>query len=62
MFSGLCSNLNKQILANNLNNIAGQISNCRIILRLLDDFSMLSYTLSYGLGKHVGDCNINNKN
>lgn len=33
--------------------IATQIVNCRTILRFLDDFSMLQYTITYGLGKHV---------
>ena len=46
-------------LAESLNNISAQISNARVVLRLLDDFSMLSYTLTYGLGKHVRTFNTN---
>ena len=35
-----------------LQSISSQISNARVILRLLDDVPMLGTTLSYGLGKH----------
>ena len=34
--------------------VSSQISNARVILRLLDDVAMFNTTLSYGLGKHVG--------
>ena len=37
--------------------LAAELSNLRVMLRLIDDFSMLQYSLSYGIGKHV--CNIN---
>lgn len=36
----------------NFQAISSQISNARVILRLLDDVPMLGTTLSYGLGKH----------
>lgn len=52
MISGLYSKKNP-ILSKKFKTIANEISNARVILRLLDDFSMLSYTYSYGLGKHV---------
>ena len=35
-----------------LQSLSSQISNARVILRLLDDVPMLGTTLSYGLGKH----------
>ena len=53
MISG-CLNKNNR-LAISLKNLSSQISNARVILRLLDDYSMLTYTLSYGLGKAVRD-------
>ena len=52
MVSGL-GLVKSKSLSDTLNNISAQISNARVVLRLLDDFSMLSYTLTYGLGKHV---------
>lgn len=52
MFSGLYSKRNANF-ASKLEALSSQISNARVILRLLDDASMLSYTLTYGLGKHV---------
>ena len=33
--------------------LSSQISSCRTLLRFLDDFSMLDYTLEYGLGRNV---------
>ena len=49
MISGLCSkNTSKQ-----LKTISSQLSNARVVLRLIDDASMLRFTLSYGLGKFV---------
>ena len=42
-----------ELYSNKLIIISNEISNARVILRFLDDFSMLGYTLSYGLGKHV---------
>ncbi|GFG31951.1 hypothetical protein Cfor_01862 [Coptotermes formosanus] len=36
-----------------LETISGQLSACRIVLRLFDDIPMLNYTLTYGLGKQV---------
>jgi hypothetical protein len=45
--------LRKSELATGLANVSSQIANARVILRLLDDSSMLYYTLSYGLGKQV---------
>jgi peroxin-11C len=32
--------------------LSSEISNARAVLRLLDDTSMLGYTISYGLGRH----------
>lgn len=52
MYSGYKTKTNPS-LAKNLAKLSSQISNARVILRLLDDPSMLAYTLSYGLGKHV---------
>lgn len=52
MASGACSKPNDD-LSEKLKKIASQISDARVILRLLDDSSMLAYTLSYGLGRHV---------
>jgi hypothetical protein len=51
MLSGLC--VSGSSLKTNLSVVSTQIANARVILRLLDDPSMLSYTLSYGLGKSV---------
>jgi hypothetical protein len=51
MLSGLCPENSKK--REKLVILANQIVNCRTLLRFLDDFSMLHYTLSYGLGKHV---------
>jgi len=36
-----------------LETVSGQLSACRIVLRLFDDIPMLNYTLTYGLGKEV---------
>ena len=49
MISGLCSKNNSK----QLKTISSQLSNARVVLRLLDDASMLRFTLSYGLGKFV---------
>ncbi|XP_065054925.1 peroxisomal membrane protein 11C-like [Rhopilema esculentum] len=35
--------------------LAAELSNLRVMLRLIDDFSMLKYSLSYGIGKHEKD-------
>ena len=35
--------------------VSDALSECRVVLRLFDDLAMLSYTLSYGLGKQVLD-------
>ena len=43
----------RQPVSAKLKIISVQISNARTILRLLDDVTMLSYTLTYGLGKKV---------
>ena len=51
MLSGMFKN-NKKISIK-LKTISSQISNARVILRFLDDFSMFGYTVSYGLGKQV---------
>ena len=51
MLSGLCAK--ESSLAVGLKSVSSQISNARIVFRLLDDYSMLNYTLQYGLGKHV---------
>lgn len=53
MISGFCANSQRPKTSEKFKIISTQISNARIILRLLDDASMLSYTLKYGLGKHV---------
>ena len=57
MLSGLCANKSKtserEILRVKLKTVSEAIGNTRVILRLLDDYSMLRYTLAYGLGKHV---------
>ncbi|CAF0815916.1 unnamed protein product [Brachionus calyciflorus] len=50
-YSGLVSKKNSDY-SKKLYQLSSQISNARVILRLLDDPSMLAYTLSYGLGKH----------
>ena len=46
MLSGLFKNKKISI---KLKKISSEISNARVILRLLDDFSMFGYTISYGL-------------
>ena len=51
MISGLCEKNSR--LAVSLKKVSSQISNARIVFRLLDDYSMLHYTLLYGLGKTV---------
>ena len=51
MFSGVFKKNEK--LSLKLKKISSEISNARVILRFLDDFSMLGYTMSYGLGKQV---------
>lgn len=38
-----------------LNSFGSQLSNCRVILRLLDDFPQLSCTIEYGLGAQERD-------
>ncbi|XP_049946084.1 peroxisomal membrane protein 11C-like [Schistocerca serialis cubense] len=38
-----------------LNSFGSQLSNCRVILRLFDDFPQLSCTLEYGLGAQERD-------
>ncbi len=53
MCSGISSKSKNEDLALRLNKLSGEITNCRVVLRLVDDFSMLGYTLSYGLGKQV---------
>ena len=50
MLAGLTKSEKKCV---KLKNMASEISKARVVLRLLDDFSMLKYTLMYGLGKHV---------
>ena len=40
-------------LAQKLFRVGEALSNCRTILRLFDDLAMLTFTLSYGLGKQV---------
>jgi hypothetical protein len=52
MLSGTCSKQRPR-LAEKFKKISSDIANSRVVLRLLDDFSMLGYTLSYGLGKKV---------
>lgn len=52
MYSGLRER-NNPFFAKKLLKLSSQLSNARVILRLLDDPSMLLYTLSYGFGKHV---------
>ena len=51
MISGLLPK-NSQ-LGSNLKSVSSQISNARVILRFLDDYPMLTYTLTYGLGRSV---------
>lgn len=51
--SKMLSDLASDSSGQKLRKISAEISNCRVILRLLDDWSMLAYTLSYGLGKQV---------
>lgn len=53
MMSGWYARKNNNKLSAKFQIVSSQISNARTILRLLDDASMLSYTLTYGLGKHV---------
>lgn len=53
MLSGFCACNQRPKACETFKIISTQISNARVILRLLDDASMLSYTLKYGLGKHV---------
>lgn len=52
MISGLLVNKNSN-LSSKFKIVSSQISNARTILRFLDDSPMLSYTLTYGLGKQV---------
>ena len=52
MCSGIKSNKNPEFSAS-LDKLSSEISNARVILRLVDDFSMLGYTITYGLGKQV---------
>lgn len=40
-------------LEHKLNIFSDQINCCRTVLRLFDDIPMLTYTLSYGLGRKV---------
>ena len=51
MFSGLCKE--ESINQKKLQLLGSKIYDCRTILRFLDDFSMLNYSISYGLGKQV---------
>jgi len=51
MLSGLCKKNSR--LGVGFKKVSSQISNARIVFRLLDDYSMLQYTLLYGLGKTV---------
>ena len=37
----------------NTGKLAAELSNLRVMLRLLDDLAMLQYTLSYGTGSSV---------
>lgn len=53
MISGVLLNRKNPVASSKFKIISEQISNARTILRLLDDASMLSYTLTYGLGKKV---------
>jgi len=48
--AGLTKN---QVKQKKLLTFYSQLSNARTVFRLIDDFSMLGYSLSYGLGKHV---------
>lgn len=48
--AGLTKN---QVKQKKLLTIYSQLSNARTVFRLIDDFSMLNYSLYYGLGKHV---------
>ena len=50
VLAGLTKN---QVKQKRLLTIYSQFSNARTVFRLIDDFSMLNYSLFYGLGKHV---------
>ncbi|XP_075060825.1 peroxisomal membrane protein 11C isoform X1 [Mixophyes fleayi] len=45
----------KKLWGKSLLIVASQLSNCRTVLRLFDDLSMLTYSLQYGLGKKEDD-------
>ena len=51
MLSGLCKDESEN--KKKLQLMGSKIYDCRTLLRFLDDFSMLNYTFSYGLGKQV---------
>jgi hypothetical protein len=51
MLSGLCQEKSEKMMK--FQKISTEIYNCRTILRFLDSFSMLNYTISYGFGKQV---------
>lgn len=39
-----------------LKTFGSQMSECRVMLRLLDDLPMLHYIMTYGWGKKVNSC------
>ena len=51
MLSGLCKDDSEKKKKFQL--MGSKIYDCRTLLRFLDDFSMLSYSITYGLGKQV---------
>lgn len=51
----LSSGLTRGSLSRKLRIASSEFSHCRVVCRLLDDWPMLKYSLSYGLGKHEED-------
>lgn len=51
----LSSGLTKGSLSRKLRVASSEFSHCRVVCRLLDDWPMLQYSLSYGLGKQEND-------
>uniref|UniRef100_A0A224YVJ3 Peroxin-11C n=1 Tax=Rhipicephalus zambeziensis TaxID=60191 RepID=A0A224YVJ3_9ACAR len=51
----LSSGLTKGSLSRKFRIASSEFSHCRVVCRLLDDWPMLQYSLSYGTGKHEND-------
>ncbi|KPP57374.1 Peroxisomal membrane protein 11C-like [Scleropages formosus] len=55
LVGGVLSRKEQSELGRSLLLLSAQLSQCRTVLRLFDDLSMLSYSWSYGLGSSEGD-------